>query len=156
MSDSRKQLSAAELDVGVRACVAGGADLVYLFGSQASGKRWAESDIDFAVLLGPGVPRERYGKVQLELIGKLMSALGADAVDVVILNTASPVLAYEGVVRGGKVLFAKDSLARIRFEVAVFQRYADTAHLRDVQNQYLYRAIQARAAQVVGEGGHSW
>jgi len=145
--------------VAVAACLKAGADLVYLFGSQARGKVWAESDVDLAVLLGSGIPRERYGKVRVELIAELMSVFDSNTVDVVVLNEAPPLLVYEGVIPGGRLLFEKDRLARIRFEVRAYQEYVETARLREIQNRYLKEAIRERAGALGSEGGkqgHTW
>jgi hypothetical protein len=70
---------------------------------------------------------------------------------VVILNDAPPLLTYEGVIRSGRLLFEKDKLARIQFEVRAFQEYMDTAPLRNVQNRYLKHAIRSRAAELERE-----
>jgi hypothetical protein len=153
------KLTEERLQAAVQGCIDAGAELVYLFGSQPRGKAWAESDVDVAVLLGPSVPRERYGMVRVQLISELMSVFGSNEVDVVILNQASPLLTYAGVIQGGRLLFEKDRLSRIRFEVRAFQEYVDTAPLREIQNRYLKEAIQARAAMLPrGEGrsGHKW
>ncbi len=147
------------IHAAVAACVKAGADLVYLFGSQARGKVWAESDVDLAVLLGPAVPPERRGEVRVRLIGELMSVFQRNDVDVVVLNEASPLLTYEGILRDGRLLFEADRLARIRFEVRAFQEYVDTAPMRRVQNRYLQEAIRTRSASlpvVDREPPHTW
>jgi predicted nucleotidyltransferase len=59
------RIDAERLQAAVAACAKAGADLVYLFGSQARGKVWAESDVDLAVLLGSDVARERYGEIRV-------------------------------------------------------------------------------------------
>jgi predicted nucleotidyltransferase len=123
---------------------------VYLFGSQAREKSWNRSDVDLAVLLGSSLANERHG---------LMSIFRSNNIDLVILNDAPPLLTYEGVIRRGRLLFEKDRLARIRFEVRAFQEYVDTAPLREVQNRYLKEAIRARAATLPpedGKQGHTW
>ncbi len=148
------QLTDERLHAAVRVCTNAGAELVYLFGSQLRGKAWAESDVDVAVLLGPSVPKERYGAVRAQLISELMSVFGSNEVDVVTLNQAPPLLTYEGVIRGGRLLFEKDRLARIQFEVRAFQEYVDTASLREIQNRYLKEAIRVRAATLPRGGGH--
>ena len=147
------------LQTAVDACVKAGADLVYLFGSHARGRSWAESDVDLAVRIGPDVPRGRYGEVRLQLVNELMTVFGSNDVDVVILNGAPPLLTYGGVIRGGRLLFEKDRLVRIQFEVRAFQEYVDTAPLREIQNRYLKEAIRDRAAvldRVDGTQGHAW
>ncbi len=150
-------VSEGRLQAAVAACVKAGAHLVYLFGSQARGKAWAESDVDLAVLLGPAIPPERRGEVRVRLIGELMSVFQRNDVDVVVLNEASPLLAYEGILRDGRLLFEADRLARIRFEVRAFQEYVDTAPMRRVQNRYLQEAIRTRSASLPDrEPPHTW
>lgn len=68
-----------QLRAAVTACTQAGAELVYLFGSQAKGKIWSESDVDLAVRLGAGGPRQRYGEVRIQLIGELMSVFASTA-----------------------------------------------------------------------------
>ncbi len=80
-----------------------------------------------------------------------MSVFGSNKVDVVILNDAPPLLTYEGVIQGGRLLFEQDRLVRIRFEVRTFQEYVDTAPLREVQSRYLKEAIRIRAAELAEE-----
>lgn len=140
------RVSEERLQAAVAACVKAGAELVYLFGSQARGKVWAESDVDLAVLLASDVPSEQYGEIQVQLIGELMSVFSSNDVDVVVLNQTPPLLTYEGVNQGGRLLCERDRLARIRFEVRAFQGYVDTAPLREIQNRYLKEAIRRRAA----------
>jgi predicted nucleotidyltransferase len=149
----------ARLQAAVAACRKAGAELVYLFGSQARGKAWSQSDVDLAVLLGSSLAKERHGQIRIQLIAELMSIFRSNNIDVVVLNDAPPLLTYEGVIRRGRLLFEKDRLARIRFEVRAFQEYVDTAPLREVQNRYLKEAIQARAATLPredGKQGHTW
>lgn len=159
MDAQAPQVTEERLQRAVEACTKAGADLVYLYGSQACERAWAESDVDLAVLLGPGVSRDRYGAIRVELIGELMSMFGSNKVDVVILNEAPPLLTYEGVIQGGRLLFEQDRLQRIRFEVRAFQEYVDTAPLREVQGRYLKDAIQRRVATLPAEEGtqgHTW
>ena len=154
-----RRVSDERLGAAVAACVKAGAELVYLFGSQASGRSWAQSDVDLAVLLGSAVPRERQGAVRVQLIAELMSVFKTNEVDVVVLNEAPPLLSYEGVIQGCRLLFEKDKLTRVRFHVRAFQEYVDTAALREVQNRYLKESIHAPAAALpVEEGrqGHTW
>lgn len=149
VSDERLQAAAAT-------CANAGAELVYLFGSQARGRPWAESDVDLAVLLGPEVSRQQYGKIRAQLIGELMSVFESNNVDVVILNEAPPLLTYEGVIRGGWLLLEKDRLARIRFEVRAFQEYVDTAPLRETQKPVSVRkpSISGPASSMRSKRGH--
>ena len=120
-----------------------GVVLAYLFGSQAEGTAGPLSDVDIAVLLGPEVPRERWGDVQIDLIGDLTSLFHRNDVDVVILNRATPLLAWE-VVRYGQRIYEPDPGVRVDFETAAFRRYVDTKPLRKLQLQRLAEWIEER------------
>jgi predicted nucleotidyltransferase len=105
--------------------------LAYLFGSQATGRTHADSDIDVAVLLNASLtPDERFAE-RLTLIGALSRLLGTDNVDMVILNEASPLLAYE-VLRSGVLLYCSDDNTRVEFQVCTLRTYEDTAPLRQI------------------------
>jgi len=103
-----------------------------------------------------GRPRERYGEARVQLISELMSVFGSNDVDVVILDEAPPLLTYEGVIQGGRLLYIKDRLARIRFEVRAFQEYVDTAPLRETQKPVSVRkpSISEPASSMRSKRGH--
>jgi predicted nucleotidyltransferase len=103
--------------------------LAYLFGSQATGYTHAESDVDIAVLLAASLTAEERFTVRLTLIGALSHLFGTDHVDVVVLNEASPLLAYE-VLRHGVLLYCPDDHTRVDFQVRALRAYEDTAPLR--------------------------
>jgi predicted nucleotidyltransferase len=94
---------------------------VYLFGSHAEGRAHRESDVDVGVLLDwdrhPAL-RDRF-EMQVRLGSDLISALGCNEVDVVILNDAPPLL-------GRKIIY--DGL-----RVYLDDPAADHAYVRDVQ-----------------------
>ncbi len=94
---------------------------VYLFGSHAEGRAHRESDVDVGVLLDwdrHPAPRDRF-EMQVRLGSDLMSALGCNEVDVVVLNDAPPLL-------GRKIIY--DGL-----RVYLDDPAADHAYVRDVQ-----------------------
>lgn len=96
----------------------------YLFGSRARGAGQAHSDIDVAVFvyenrIGPGP----FG-YRSELTTALMSALGTNSVDVVILNHAPPLL-YHRVLRDGLRLLSRDLRATTVREGRALSRYCD-------------------------------
>ena len=118
-----------------------GVVLAYLFGSQAEGKAGPLSDVDVAVLLGPHVGREQWFQAQLDLIGALTNLFHRDDVDVVVLNEATPVLAYE-VARFGQVLYEAEPGIRVDFELAALRRYVDTEPLRQLQDRRLLERVE--------------
>jgi predicted nucleotidyltransferase len=128
-------------------CTDNGVELAYLFGSQAEGKAGPLSDVDIAVLLGPHVAREQWFKVQLDLMGALMSLFHRDDVDVVILNQATPVLAHE-VVQSGQILYEARPGIRTDFELASLRRYVDTEPLRRLQDRRLLERVEEYRRQV--------
>ena len=121
-----------------------GVVLAYLFGSQAEGKAGPLSDVDIAVLLEPQVDRERWFQVQLDLMGELTSLFHRNDVDVVILNEATPLLAYQ-VVRYGQIICEdNDSQPAVDFATYTISRYADTAPLRRLKRRYLEEWLAER------------
>jgi len=113
--------------------------LVYLFGSFTKGKIGRTHDIDMAMLvdqksydlLGKKYP---YG-YEAEITSELMKVLKCNGVDLVILNRATPLLAYE-VIHHGVLLFSRSEDVRIDFEISSLRRHADTKHLRDIKRVY--------------------
>lgn len=96
----------------------------YLFGSRARGEDRAHSDIDVAVFidetsLDPGP----FGYAS-ELTAALMSGLGTNAIDVVVLNHAPPLL-YHRVLRDGIRLLARDLRATTVREGRALSRHCD-------------------------------
>lgn len=76
--------------------------LAFLFGSQATGKTLAESDVDVAVYFSQDPPPEGIYR----LWGELEDLLRRE-VDLVVLNTASATLAWEAI-RGVPLLLRDD------------------------------------------------
>jgi hypothetical protein len=95
----------------------------YLYGSLAGGRAQRHSDIDVAVYVQDGSGESPYGYVA-ELTTHLMSALGTNAIDVVVLNRAPPVL-YHRVLRDGRRILARDLRATTTREGYALSRYCD-------------------------------
>ncbi len=96
----------------------------YLFGSCARGEAQPHSDVDVAVYIDPvQAPSSPFGYAA-ELTSDLMRALGSDAVDVVVLNDAPPLL-YHRVLRDGVRLLAREPAATTSREGRALSRYCD-------------------------------
>jgi len=113
----------------------------YLFGSLAQGRATPRSDIDIAILL-KRVPKQLGGATDRQL--RLMDVFRGFAdreVDVVILNTAPPVL-KDQVLRYGRRLYEHDRTERVDFEVRAGQEYADLQPMYDFFNQDMFQKIK--------------
>ncbi|HWR58592.1 MAG TPA: nucleotidyltransferase domain-containing protein [Thermodesulfovibrionales bacterium] len=119
----------------------------YVFGSYARGGLHKGSDIDIAILLDKTVDINTCGIMREEIISDLIGILSLNGVDVVVLNTASPLLSHE-VIKKGRLLFSKDEKARLEYTVRASMRYLDTIHLRKVQDTILREKIRR------GDFGH--
>lgn len=96
----------------------------YLFGSQATGRAQPHSDIDIAVYVDErGLAPGGFGYAA-ELTAALMSGLGTNAVDVVVLNNAPPAL-YHRVLRDGRRVLSRDLRATTTREGYALSRYCD-------------------------------
>lgn len=95
--------------------------IAYLFGSYARGVETTKSDIDIAILLSENPPKmlEYY----LHLINELSKVLNNE-VDLIILNTAPPLLKHQ-IIKHGKLVYCKDEKARIEFETRTHGEYLD-------------------------------
>jgi uncharacterized protein len=98
----------------------------YAFGSVPEGRAHRESDLDLAVLLDWHAFPHRASRAdaQLRLLGELMQAVASNAVDLVILNDAPPLLGRHIVVHGRR-LPVGDAEATHAFERDVRLRAAD-------------------------------
>lgn len=77
----------------------------YLFGSVARGAEHRESDVDVGILLDRSLHADRADRnaLRIDLTSALIHVLGRNAVDVVILNDASPELGRKVVTQGERV-----------------------------------------------------
>ena len=123
--------------------------LAYLFGSEAKGTTHPESDIDIAVLLIGSGSEAEYGQRVVDLNTELIGIFQRDAIDVALLNTAPPLLAFQ-VVRHGVVIY--DPHHRyVSFYIDTFNRYEDTQPLRDLQWHYYLKRQQAKSQNLRNE-----
>lgn len=96
----------------------------YLFGSQARGDAGTLSDIDVAVFIDEDLAEPGPYGYDAELITDLMTELGTNDIDVVLLNQAPPLL-YHRVLRDGKLLVTRDLAATTTRAGYALSRYFD-------------------------------
>lgn len=113
-----------------------GIELLVLFGSSASQARTRPEDLDLA-LLGPE-PLDL-----VALTNEATQLLGTQAVDLVDLRRAPPLLAME-IVRSGTVVFEHEPGTFARFASLAARRYADTEKLRLAQREAIEGFIRER------------
>ena len=96
----------------------------YLFGSQARDDAGALSDIDVAVFIEEELAEPGPYGYDAGLITDLMTELGTNDIDVVLLNQAPPLL-YHRVLRDGKLLVTRDLAATTTRAGYALSRYFD-------------------------------
>lgn len=116
-------------------------EVVYLFGSQAMGTAGPISDIDIGILLNSNIAKENYFNYRLSFTSKLVSIFQKDKVDVVILNECPPLL-KDRVIRYGKVIYCRDEIQRIRFEVKTLDEYLDFLPMQERYFEQLFKDIE--------------
>jgi len=118
-----------------------GVVLAFLYGSQATGRAGALSDVDIAVLFPREVESdERFQRV-LRLMSDLASLFKRDDVNVLDLDEGTPLLNNNVRVQG-RVIFCADERTRIGFMIRALQQYEDTEPMRREQNYYLREKIK--------------
>lgn len=114
---------------GIRAVLEADPDILYglVFGSAARGGQHAASDLDVAIELRTGAPRElhRLGR----LIGQLEAAAGRP-VDLVLLDEAPAPVGYR-VFRDGRVVAERDHAALARRKARAILDYLDFRPIED-------------------------
>ena len=112
----------------------------YLFGSLAEGRAAPHSDVDTAILFANASDPLAVGDRQLQLMGELERFTDRE-VDVVILNTAPPILQNQ-VLRHGRLLYERNQRARVDFEVRAGQVYADRQPMHRFFKHALFSEIK--------------
>jgi predicted nucleotidyltransferase len=130
-----------ETDIALESRIVGhlgsypGIAAVYVFGSVATGRATALSDLDVAILFQRGsIPN----MMQLLGLRERLSTLAGVEVDVVCLNTAPPVLAHQ-VLRHGKKIIMRDVSATNAFFVRTIAEYDDLKRIRRPVEQNVLR-----------------
>lgn len=103
----------------------------YLFGSHGRGTAGPLSDIDIAVLARAGVDFER---IESGLFQDLALALRTDKIDLVNIETASPLLAHRSVLLGVPLL-KHDRHQEAVLKTRTLQRFEDHRYFYEVKQK---------------------
>lgn len=114
--------------------------LAFLFGSHARGEAHPLSDVDIALLLSSDVPPEKFLDYRLEYAHAIGEILGNEQIDIVILNTAPPLLARQAIT--GRLLFERSPEVRVRYIVDVQRRYLDLKSFYAIDAAYLRQRLK--------------
>jgi uncharacterized protein len=111
-----------------------------LFGSGARGALTPASDVDVAIELRPGAPRDT--ATLGRLAARLESAVGR-RVDVVLMEEAPAPLAYR-IFRDGRVLLERDHPALVQRKAQAILQYLDFKPVEERCAEGVLRAAAAR------------
>ncbi|MGQ0678150.1 MAG: type VII toxin-antitoxin system MntA family adenylyltransferase antitoxin [Actinomycetota bacterium] len=104
-----------------------GVELVMIFGSRARGVHRPDSDLDVAILFGPGT------SIDLAVLDAAREALGGgDELDLVCLNEADPLLLKEVALDGVPIFEYRPGTVE-EFRILAYKRYMDTAKFRELE-----------------------
>lgn len=117
--------------------------LAVLFGSTARGKAGPRSDVDLGILLEPYSPKLRF-KVEAEL-----GRAARNAVDVVLLDEAPPLLRFE-VTRDGVLLFEREEGLWTAFKAKAMVDWWDWAPTARMMGEIAIRRLREKVAGSAG------
>ena len=130
MFDALRRALAAEPDVAN----------ALLFGSRARGSERPDSDVDVAVELIPGAPRDVRALGGLAV--RLEAATGR-SIGLVLLDEASPPLAYR-IFRDGRMLIERDHAVLVARKARAILDYLDFKPVEDLCAAGVLRAAASR------------
>ena len=114
----------------------------YIFGSAVIGHMHDESDIDIAVFFSASTPPRQRFKEHLSLHGALAVALMVpeESLDITILNNANILLKFVAISEG-TVLYEKDHVKRVDFEMSVIRQRDDEQSYRLLSRQVFLQRL---------------
>jgi predicted nucleotidyltransferase len=120
-------------------------EYAYLFGSRATGKARANSDVDLAIGLRDGQDLELLGDLHDRILGVLDPVVPGERMDLVVMSRRTPCALRHQVFKHGRLLFerVRDNLVRLR--VLTAREWCDSEPRRREAWAITKRRIQERA-----------
>lgn len=128
-------------------------DIVYLYGSFASGRKDSLSDYDLGILFSEELAEKKRFDLRLQLFGNIAKRISTveDNIDVVDLAEVPLLLQFNVIC--GKLIYNRNEKRRIAFESYVMARYHDEHYYYD---RYLRETIKKIEKGVYFERGISY
>jgi predicted nucleotidyltransferase len=115
---------------------------IYLFGSQATGKKNALSDYDLAVILDKKVNLKQYSRYKLNIISELLRLVNTEHIDLVILNDENiPLLLKYNAIKEGKVMLDRNKSQRADLEFNILRRWLDWQYFEKMWGEIYVSSI---------------
>lgn len=118
----------------------------YIFGSFTQSENY--HDIDIAVFLNENFDKNDLKKFpygyESSIAAALTNLLHTDKIDIVVLNTAPPLITNR-IINTGKLLFDKNKFNRIAFENKSRKIFIDNENFRKIRTYYLLNKLNRYA-----------
>lgn len=111
-------------------------DVAYLFGSSASGRAHAESDVDVGIVFA----EQDAGVAHLSQLERRLNEQLDTRTDCRVLNDADPRFVYT-VLRTGRPVYVVDDERRRDFEYRSMRTYLDVKPMYDEYDRYVERRV---------------
>jgi hypothetical protein len=97
--------------------------VAYLFGSTVRGDTGTLSDVDIAILLDEKISKKDRFDLELKLMGEIAVLIKKNKIDLIVLNDAPLLLAYN-IIKSG-IILKSDETERVKFETKILSMYMD-------------------------------
>lgn len=120
-------------------------EYAWLFGSRATGKARADSDVDLAIGLTDGAALEPLSPTHERILRALDAIVPNERMDLVALTHATPTALRHQVFKHGKLLFAKTQDRLVPLRVATAREWGDGQARREEYWKTIQKHIERRA-----------